>query len=80
MAKKTPFNFSKAMESIEEILSHLEEQKDLDLEKSVEHVEKGLELVEKCKDHLKKVENKVEKLKVKFDKDEDNPTDKDVLF
>ncbi len=73
MAKKSDNRqFEKALESLEEIVSEME-QGDLSLEDSLAAFEKGVKLTKECQKSLKSVEQKVNKLIAKNDKLEVEP-------
>jgi len=61
MPKKqaTTFDFEKALENLEELVSAMEEG-DLSLEESLQAFEKGIKLTRECQTALKKAEQKVQ--------------------
>jgi len=63
MAKKKPndFNFEKALEELEQLVTAMEEG-DLTLEQSLQSFEKGIKLTRECQSALKQAEQKVELL------------------
>lgn len=71
-AKSTKFNFEKALETLEELVSAMEEG-DLSLEESMRAFEKGIKLTRECQNALEKAEQKVQLLV----KDDDLPEAED---
>ena len=61
MAEKKSKNFKQKMDEIEKIVANLE-QKDLELEQSLELFEKGTALIRECQKTLLSVEQKISTL------------------
>lgn len=61
MAEKRSKNFEQKMMEIEKIVAHLE-KKDLELEESLELFEKGTALIRECQKTLQTVEQKISTL------------------
>ena len=59
--KQASFDFEKALEELEEIVSSMEDGK-LSLEDSLQAFEKGIKLTRECQAALKKAEQKVQVL------------------
>ena len=59
--KQASFDFEKALEKLEELVSSMEEG-DLTLEDSLEAFEKGIKLTRECQAALKEAEQKVQVL------------------
>ncbi len=57
--KPTAFDFEKALESLEELVTAMEEG-ELSLEESLQAFEKGIKLTRECQTALKKAEQKVQ--------------------
>lgn len=56
--KDDPFNFEKALEELEQLVTRLEEG-DLSLEESLKEFERGVKLTRDCQVELKEAEQKV---------------------
>ena len=59
--KQVPFDFEKALQELEELVTSMEEG-DLTLEDSLQAFEKGIKLTRECQTALKKAEQKVQVL------------------
>ncbi|PCJ26868.1 MAG: exodeoxyribonuclease VII small subunit [SAR86 cluster bacterium] len=57
--KTTSFDFEKALENLEELVTAMEEG-DLSLEESLQAFEQGIKLTRECQNALKKAEQKVQ--------------------
>lgn len=58
MSEENELTFEQAMESLEEIVSKLEEG-DVPLEKAISYYQEGMKLSKMCNDKLKSVQNKM---------------------
>ncbi len=72
--KQNDFNFSAAMQELEDITAYLE-QADVDLDQALVRFERGAELAKQLKQYLRTAENKIEQLQVDFSKSSPNTTD-----
>lgn len=70
MDKDKKFNFTKAIEELEEINRWFQNE-EIDLEEGLTKFRHGLELIKKCRERLKIVENEFKEIKKEFSEDEE---------